>query len=444
MAIKLSDHFTLRRLFKFVFPSIVMMVFTSIYGVVDGLFVSNFAGKEAFTAVNLIYPFIMVLGAVGFMIGTGGTAIVAKTLGEGDSKKAKEYFSFLVYATILFGTIIAIAGIALLKPMAQLLGAEGIMVDYCVIYGRIILLTKRPELNAQAIFQSFFVSAEKPQLGLFVTVAAGVTNIVLDYLLVGVLPFGLTGAAWATAISQCVGGIVPFLYFAFPNKSALKLTRTRVYPKVLIKTCSNGMSELLGNVSMSLVSMLYNFKLIEVAGNDGVAAFGVIMYLQFIFVSIFIGYAIGSAPIISYNYGAGNENELKGVFRKSLIVMVASGVVMTIASFLLSGALSKVFVGYDMELYNMTVRGFKLFSGAFLACGVNIFASSFFTALNNGVISAVLSVLRTVVFQVLFVLLLPMVWGLDGIWISSPMTEIFSAVAAVVFFVAMRKKYNYM
>lgn len=443
MAIKLSDHFTLRRLFKFVFPSIVMMVFTSIYGVVDGLFVSNFAGKEAFTAVNLIYPFIMVLGAVGFMIGTGGTAIVAKTLGEGDSKKAKEYFSFLVYTTIVFGAIIAIAGIAILKPMAQLLGAEGIMIDYCVIYGRIILFAL-PLFMLQNIFQSFFVSAEKPQLGLFVTVAAGVTNIVLDYLLVGVLPFGLTGAACATAISQCVGGIVPFLYFAFPNKSALKLTRTRVYPKVLIKTCSNGMSELLGNISMSLVSMLYNFKLIEVAGNDGVAAFGVIMYLQFIFVSIFIGYAIGSAPIISYNYGAGNENELKGVFRKSLIVMVASGVVMTIASFLLSGALSKVFVGYDMELYNMTVRGFKLFSGAFLACGVNIFASSFFTALNNGVISAVLSVLRTVVFQVLFVLLLPMVWGLDGIWISSPMTEIFSAVVAVVFFIAMGKKYKYM
>lgn len=443
MAIKLSDHFTLRRLFKFVFPSIVMMVFTSVYGVVDGLFVSNFAGKEAFTAVNLIFPFIMVLGAVGFMIGTGGTAIVAKTLGEGDSKKAKEYFSFLVYATILFGAIIAIAGIALLKPVAQLLGAEGVMVDYCVIYGRIILFAL-PLFMLQNIFQSFFVSAEKPQLGLFVTIAAGVTNIVLDYLLVGVLPFGLTGAAWATAISQCVGGIVPFLYFAFPNESALKLTRTRVYPVVLLKTCSNGMSELLGNVSMSLVSMLYNFKLIEVAGNDGVAAFGVIMYLQFIFVSMFIGYAIGSAPIISYNYGAGNENELKGVFRKSLIIMVGSGVVMTIASFLLSGALSKVFVGYDMELYNMTARGFKLFSGAFLMCGVNMFASSFFTALNNGVVSAVLSVLRTVVLQVVFVLLLPMIWGLDGIWLSSPMTEIFSAVAAVVFFILMRKKYNYM
>lgn len=442
MAIKLSDHFTFRRLLRFVFPSIVMMVFTSIYGVVDGLFVSNFAGKDAFAAVNLIFPFIMVLGAVGFMIGTGGTAIVAKTLGEGDKKKAKEYFSFLVYTTIVFGAIIAILGIAFLRPMAQLLGAEGVMVDYCVRYARIILLAL-PAFMLQNIFQSFFVSAERPQLGLFVTVAAGVTNIVLDYLLVGVLAWGLEGAAIATAMSQAVGGIVPFLYFAFPNTSALKLTKTRIYMSVLWKTCSNGMSELLGNISMSVVSMLYNFKLIEVAGNNGLAAYGVIMYLQFVFVSIFIGYAIGAAPIVSYNYGAGNEIELKGVFKKSLILMVGTGVAMMIGSFLLSEPLSKVFVGYDKTLLDMTIRGFKLFSVAFLMCGVNIFASSFFTALNNGVVSAVLSVLRTVVFQVIFVLLLPIVWGLDGIWFSSPATEIVSAAVAVVFFVAMRKKYKY-
>lgn len=443
MAIRLSDHFTFGRLLKFVFPSIVMMVFTSIYGVVDGLFVSNFAGKDAFTAVNLIFPFIMVLGAVGFMIGTGGTAIVAKTLGEGEKKKANEYFSFLVYVTIAFGVLVAVLGIAILRPMSHLLGAEGVMIDYCVVYGRIILCAL-PAFMLQNIFQSFFVSAEKPQLGLFVTVAAGLTNIVLDYLLVGVFHFGLEGAAVATAVSQIVGGAVPFLYFAFPNRSALKLTRTKIYPVVLLKTCSNGMSELLGNISMSVVSMLYNFKLIEIAGNDGVAAYGVIMYLQFIFVSIFIGYAIGSAPIVSYNYGAGNERELKGVFKKSLILMVGTGVVMMAASFLLSGVLSKVFVGYDMELYNMTVRGFKLFSVAFFLCGVNIFASSFFTALNNGIVSAVLSVLRTVVFQVAFVLVLPVLWGLDGIWFSSPATEILSAVVSVVFFVAMRKKYKYM
>ncbi|MBQ8540027.1 MAG: MATE family efflux transporter [Clostridia bacterium] len=442
MAIKLSDHFTLRRLLKFVFPSIVMMVFTSIYGVVDGLFVSNYAGKDAFTAVNLIYPFIMVLGAVGFMIGTGGTAIVAKTLGEGEGRLANRYFSFLVYVTIVFGAATAIAGIVLLRPMAQLLGAEGVMVDYCVTYGRIILCAL-PFFMLQNIFQSFFVSAEKPQLGLFVTVMAGLTNIVLDYVLVGVIPLGLVGAAVATAISQTVGGLVPFLYFAFPNSSVLRLTKTKIYPAVLLKTCSNGMSELLGNISMSLVSMLYNFKLIEVAGNDGVAAYGVIMYLQFIFVSIFIGYAIGSAPIISYNYGAGNERELKGVFRKSLILMVGTGVAMALASFLLSNPLSKVFVGYDEKLFTMTVRGFKLFSVAFLACGVNIFASSFFTALNNGLVSAILSVLRTVVFQVIFVLALPLLWGLDGIWFSSPMTEIVSVVVSVVFFMALKNKYKY-
>lgn len=442
MAIRLSDHFTFGRLLRFVFPSIVMMVFTSIYGVVDGLFVSNFAGKEAFTAVNLIFPFIMVLGAVGFMIGTGGTAIVAKTLGEGEKDKAKEYFSFLVYVAIALGVVIAVVGIALLRPMAYLLGAEGALVDYCVIYGTIILCAL-PMFMLQNIFQSFCVSAEKPQLGLFVTVAAGVTNIVLDYLLVGVLPFGLVGAAWATAISQIVGGLIPLLYFAFPNKSTLKLTKTRVYPKVLAKTCTNGMSELLGNISMSVVSMLYNFKLIEIAGNDGVAAFGVIMYLQFIFVSVFIGYAIGSAPIVSYNYGAGNDRELKGVFKKSLVLMVGTGVVMTLGSYLMSGVLSKVFVGYDIELYSMTARGFKLFSAAFLLCGVNMFASSFFTALNNGVVSAVLSVLRTVVFQVLFVMTLPALWQLDGIWFSSPATEIMSAVVAVIFFMAMRKKYKY-
>ena len=419
-----------------------MMVFTSIYGVVDGLFVSNYAGKDAFTAINLIYPFIMVLGAVGFMIGTGGTAIVAKTLGEGDKKRANSYFSFLVYVTIFFGVIIAIVGILGLRGVAQLLGAEGVLVDYCVIYGRIIL-SALPLFMLQNIFQSFFVSAEKPQLGLFVTIGAGVTNILLDYLLVGVLNHGLVGAAVATAVSQAVGGFIPFLYFALPNSSTLRLTRAKCEMGVLLKTCSNGMSELLGNISMSLVSMLYNFKLIEVAGNDGVAAYGVIMYLQFIFVSIFIGYAIGSAPIISYNYGAGNETELKGVFKKSLIIMMLTGVVMMVSSILLAEPLSKVFVGYDKGLYEITVRGFRLFSIAFLTCGVNIFASSFFTALNNGVVSAALSVLRTVVFQVVMVLILPIIWGLDGIWFSSPATEILSACVSVIFFVAMRKKYKY-
>ncbi len=442
MAIKLSDHFSLGRLLRFVFPSIAMMVFTSVYGVVDGLFVSNYAGKDEFTALNLIFPFIMILGAVGFMIGTGGTAIVAKTLGEGDRKRANRYFSFLVYTTIILGVILAIGGIVFLRPIAQLLGAEGVLVDYAVNYGRIILAAL-PFFMLQNIFQSFFVSAEKPQLGLFVTVGAGLTNILLDWLLVGVCPFGIEGAAVATAASQCIGGLIPLVYFSLPNKSVLRLGSAEFDWRVLSKTCSNGMSELLGNISMSLVSILYNFKLLEEAGQDGVAAYGVIMYLQFVFVSIFIGYAIGSAPIVSYNYGAGNHNELKGVFKKSIILMVATGCAMTIMSILLSAPLSRVFVGYDEELYEMTVRGFRLFSVAFLGCGVNIFASSFFTALNNGVVSAIVSVLRTVVFQVLAVLTLPIVWSLDGIWFSSPATEIVSVVVSVAFFIGMKKKYHY-
>lgn len=443
MAIKLSDHFSFKRLIGFVLPSIVMMVFTSVYGVVDGLFVSNYAGKTAFAAVNLIYPFIMILGAVGFMIGTGGTAIVAKTLGEGDKKRANSYFSLLVYTTIVLGVVCAAAGIITIKKVALLLGAEGEMVSYCVSYGRIILAAL-PSFMLQNIFQSFFVSAEKPQLGLCVTVGAGVTNIVLDFLLVGVLRWGIYGAAIATAISQCVGGLVPLVYFILPNSSVLRLTKTRLEGRILFKTCTNGMSELLGNVSMSLVSMLYNFKLITIAGEDGIAAYGVIMYLQFIFVSIFIGYAIGSAPIISYNYGAGNERELKGVFKKSLVIIGAVGIGMVTISVLLAGKLSAVFVGYDKALYEMTHRGFMLFSIAYLPCGVSIFASSFFTALNNGVVSAVISVLRMVVFQVASVMLLPYVLGLDGVWLSSPVAEFLSAAVSAVFFVMMRKRYKYL
>lgn len=443
MAIKLSDHFSFGRLLRFVFPSIAMMVFTSIYGVIDGIFVSNFAGKDALTAINLIFPFIMVLGALGFMIGTGGTAIVAKTLGEeSNRKKANGYFSLLVYTTIILGVLIALVGIFTVRPISHFLGAEGVMVDYCVRYARIIFCAL-PFFMLQNIFQSFFVSAEKPQLGLFVTVGAGVTNIVLDYILVGVIPLGLNGAAIATAISQGVGGLIPLVYFALPNSSALKLTKARIEWWVLVKICTNGMSELLSNISMSFVSMLYNFKLIKIAGNDAVAAYGVIMYLQFIFASIFIGYAIGVAPLISYNYGAENHRELKGIFKKSLKLMLGTGVVMMIMSITLSSPLSKVFVGYDEKLYNMTVNGFRLFSVAFLPCGINIFASSFYTALNNGVVSAVLSVFRTVIFQVVMVLVLPKFWGLDGIWFSSPMTEILSVIVAAVFFVALKNKYKY-
>lgn len=443
MKIQLSDHFTYKRLVRFVIPSIVMMIFTSIYGVVDGLFISNFVGKTPFAAVNLIFPFLMILGAVGFMFGTGGSALVSKTLGEGKEEQANQYFSMLIYTALILGVILAVLGILFMKPIAGLLGAEGEMLSACVIYGDIILVSL-PAFMLQNMFQSFLITAERPGMGLAVTVAAGVTNMVLDALFVAVFQWGIVGAAVATAMSQCVGGVVPLFYFARKNSSRLKLTKTRFMSSILLKSCTNGMSELVTNISMSMVSMLYNFQLMKFAKEDGIAAYGVIMYVNFIFVAIFIGYAIGTAPIVGFNYGAGNQNELKNVFKKSLFMVSVAGVVMTMIAVLMATPLSQIFVGYDKDLFNMTKRGFLIYSLSFIVCGFGIFGSSFFTALNDGVVSAVISFLRTVVFQVAAVLILPVFLELDGIWYSISVAEVLATVVTVFCFVKFRGKYHYL
>lgn len=442
MTIQLSDHFTYHKLLRFTVPSIVMMLFTSIYGVVDGFFVSNFVGKTPFAAVNFIYPFLMMLSAVGFMFGTGGSALVSKTMGEDQPDKANRYFSLLVYVSFGIGVVLMVLGLIFIRPLAALLGAEGSMLDDCVVYGRIILLAL-PANVLQMEFQSFFVTAEKPKLGLAVTVASGVTNMVLDALLVAVIPLGLTGAAAATALSQVVGGVIPVIYFLRPNSGRLKLTAAAFELRVLAKACGNGFSELLSNVSMSLVSMLYNTQLIRFAGEDGVAAYGVIMYVCLIFLSIFIGYSIGTAPVVGYHFGAQNHPELKSLLRKSLSIYTAASVSMAALSLLLARPLSLIFVGYDAALLEMTVRGFRIFSLSYLFSGFSIFASSFFTALNDGMVSAVISFMRTVVFQVAAVLLLPLVWELDGIWFSVVVSEALALIVSGVFLVTKRKKYQY-
>lgn len=442
MAIQLSDHFTYRRLLRFVLPSIVMMIFTSVYSVVDGLFVSNYVGKTQFAAVNLIMPFLMILGAVGFMIGTGGSALVAKTLGEGDKERANRYFSFLVYTTLISGIVLAVLGIAFMRPIAALLGAEGEMLDYCVVYGSIILIAL-PAFMLQNTFQSFLITAEKPQIGLVITVIAGVTNIILDAVFIAVFNFGVAGAAVATAISQCVGGIVPLIYFLRKNKSLLRLTKAKFEGKILWKACTNGSSEFLTNISTSVVNMLYNAQLMSIAGENGVAAYGVIMYVNFIFIAIFIGYSLGSAPIIGYHHGAENYGELKGMFKKSLILVGSAGVVLAALAVVLSAPLSKLFVGYDQELFEMTSRGFRMYAVSFVMCGFSIFGSSFFTALNNGIVSAAISFLRTLVFQILAVLILPMLLGIDGIWLAISAAELLALIVTVIFFITMRKKYRY-
>lgn len=442
MSIQFSNHFTYKKLLRFTLPSVVMMIFTSIYGVVDGFFVSNFVGKTPFAAVNFIMPFLMILGSVGFMFGTGGSALIAKTMGEGDHEKAKRLFSLIVYVSAACGIVIAALGFVFIRPIAALLGAKDTMLDDCVTYGRIILLAL-PAYILQYEFQSFFVTAEKPQLGLAVTVAAGVTNIALDALLVAVFPLGLSGAAAATALSQCVGGIVPLIYFFRPNPGRLRLGRAKYDGKALLKTCTNGSSELMSNISMSVVSMLYNVQLMKYAGEDGVAAYGVLMYVNMIFLAAFIGYSVGTAPVIGYHYGAGNHEELKSLLKKSLTLIGIVSVVMLIAAELLAKPLAMVFVGYDEGLLALTLRGFVIYSFSFLFAGIAVFGSSFFTALNNGLVSALISFLRTLVFQVAAVLIFPLIWEIDGIWISIVAAELMAAVVTFLFLLGKRKKYHY-
>ena len=440
--IQLSDHFTYGRLLRFVLPSIVMMVFTSIYGVVDGFFVSNFAGKTAFASINLIMPFIMVLGGMGFMIGTGGTALVSKVFGEGDAERANRYFSMMIIFTLGLGVILSALGVALMPQVARLLGATDEMLADCVLYGRIVT-GFTVAFMLQNVFQSFLIAAEKPKLGLVVTVAAGVTNMVLDAVFVGVLHWGVAGAAIATGLSQSVGGILPLIYFLRPNKSPLHLRAAKLESRAILQACGNGSSELMSNISSSLVSVLYNFQLLRYLGEDGVSAYGVLMYVQFVFVAIDIGYAIGSAPIISFHYGAGNHAELKNMLRKSTILMALSGVVLSVLSYLGAVPFSKIFVGYDEGLMALTVHAFRLLSPSFLLAGFCIFISSFFTALNNGLISAIVSFLRTLVFRTGCVIVMPMLWDVDGIWWSMLTADALAFVVSVAFVVGKRKKYHY-
>ena len=443
MNIQLSDHFTYRRLIRFVIPSVAMMILTSIYGVVDGLFVSNFVGKTPFAAVNLVIPFTMILGAFGFMLGTGGTALVAKTLGEGRQEEANRIFSMLIYFALGLGVLLTIFGIAVLNGIVIKMGADDAMLRHCMIYGRIVLLGI-PFYMLQNMFQNFLIAAEKPQLGLIVTIAAGVTNMVLDALFIAVLGWGVAGAAAATALGQCVGGLVPFVYFARKNSSKLSLVKTRLMGGALFHACTNGSSELVSNVSMSLVGMLYNLQLMKFAGENGVAAYGVIMYVNFIFIAIFLGYAYGSAPIVAFNYGARRTEELQNVLKKSLKLILGTGISLFLIATVFAGVLSGLFVGYDAELYRLTVRGFHLYAISFLLCGFNIYGSSFFTALNNGVVSAAISFLRTVVFEVAAILILPVFFGVDGIWCAITVAELASILITIGAFSALRRRYQYL
>lgn len=440
--IQLSDHFDYKHLLRYTFPSVIMLVFTSVYGVVDGFFVSNYAGKTPFAAVNFIMPLLMILGCVGFMFGTGGGALIAITMGAGRTGKANELFSLIVYVSAACGVLLAVLGFVFLRPIASLMGAQGQLLEDCMVYGRIILAAI-PFYVLQYEFQCLFATAGKPKFGLFVTVAAGVTNILLDALFVAGFRWGLEGAAAATAFSQFVGGVIPLVYFGRKNGSSLRLVKCGFDGRALGKVCVNGSSELMSNISMSLVSMVYNIQLMKYAGEDGVAAYGVLMYVGMIFQAVFIGYSVGAAPVFGYHYGAQNHEELKGLLKKSIALVSVFAVLMFGSGQMLSGPLSRLFVGYDAGLFEMTVHAFTVFSFSFLFSGYAIFGSSFFTALGDGVVSAVISFLRTLVFQCLSVLLFPLIWKLDGIWISIVAAEIMAVGVTVLFLIGKRRKYRY-
>jgi len=441
MNIQLSEHFTYKKLIQFTVPTIIMMIFTSIYGVVDGLFVSNCVGSDAFASVNLIMPALMILGAIGFMIGTGGSALVSKTMGEGNQEKANQYFSMLLFVVTIIGFIFTVIGFIVMETVAKLLGAEGNLVDICVIYGRTLIIALIPFM-LQNCFQSFLIVAERPRLGLVVSVITGVLNMILDFLFIYVFKMGVFGAAFATGVSQLIGGIVPMIYF-MKKSETLKLVKTKLELKPIIQACTNGSSEMVTNISMSVVNMLYNLQLMKYAGADGVVAYGIIMYVSFIFSGTYIGYSIGSAPIVGYHYGAENTKELKSLLKKSLKLLTITSIVMTVIGELLAKPLAGIFVSYDANLLDMTTNAIRIFSISYLISGINIFASSFFTALNNGVVSAAISFLRTLLFQIAMIFILPLIWDLNGIWLAVVFAEVFALIVSVVFFIVNRKKYQY-
>ena len=442
MKIQLSEHFTYSKLLRFTFPSIIMMIFTSIYSVIDGLFVSNFAGKTALAAINIIYPFIMAVGALGFMMGTGGSALVGRLLGEGEKEKANKTFSLIVYTTAIAGILLSALAFLLVPTVSRLFGASGQLLDYCILYGRICFLSM-PCFMLQNVFQCFFITAEKPRLGLDVVLSAGITNMVLDFLFVAVFGLGLKGAAIATVCGEIIGGLVPILYFAGRNHSILRLGRTSFDAGSILKTCTNGSSELMTELSSSVVTVLYNTQLMKIAGENGVAAYSTIMYVNFTFVAIFLGYSLGSAPIISFHYGAGNHDELKNMRKKSLRLIAVWGIGMTIISHIFALPFARFFVGYDSELLAMTIHGFRIYAFVYLLNGFNIFGSSFFTALNNGMVSATISFLRTLVFEVICILLLPVFFGIDGIWSAVLVAEALALCVTSFFLITKRSRYHY-
>ena len=441
--ISISDNFTFGKLLRFALPSIIMVIFTSLYGIVDGLFVSNFAGNGAFTAVNLFLPIFYIAGSIGLLLGSGGCALVAKLFGEGEDVTARRVFTGLIIIVTGIGGAITAMTVGFMPSISVLLGARGQTAKLCSRYGTIMICGLIPFM-LQSFFQYFFAVADRPKLGLIITVGAGVTNAIFDFVFMYALKWGVTGAAVATVIGECVGGVVPLVWFISKTGKKLYIAKPSFAPRTIGKVCTNGSSEFLTNISVSLVSMIYNFQLLKYVGEAGVEAYGVIMYVSFIFIGCFIGYSVGTSPIFGYHNGAGNKDELKNVFKKIMLFYAVAAVVMTAIAEALATPLAMIFVSYDKALLALTVRALRIFSFSFLLSGFNIYASAFFTALNNGGVSAAISTARTLLFQVIAVYVMPLIFGLNGIWSATIVAELLCIILSVTFVILNRKKYEYL
>ena len=441
--VQLSDHFDYRTLIRFTIPSVLMMVISSVYSIVDGLFVSNFAGSDGFAAVNLMMPIAMMISCIGFMAGAGGSALISKTLGEQEAEKAREQFSLIIYLIIGFSLVIGVTVFLLVPQIARMMGAEGAIYDNCVIYGR-ILISALPAFMLQILFQNFLVVAEKPQMGMVIAISSGVTNIVLDALFIAVFQWGVAGAAIATMLGQTIGGIVPLGYFLLKKNHLLWFTKFKFRWETLKRTCVNGFSAFIGNASNSLVGIVFNLRLMDLMGSDGVVAYGVVMYVTYIVTGVFMGYSTGIAPVFSYNLGSGNAEEIKGLLKRSLVSIAVSALVLVAFVQIFARGLAAIFVSYDENLMILTTTAIRLFNISFLVAGFNIFAAAFFAALNNGVVSSILSLSRTLVFTLGCLFILPAVIGNNGIWLSVTFAEVFSVLVAGYYVVKNREKYQYL
>lgn len=441
--IQLSDNFTYRNLIRFTLAPVISMVFASVYGIIDGVFVANFAGTTAFAAINFSFPFLMIFSCFGFMIGTGGSALVSKYLGEGRKQTACEVFSQLIYVLIGFGIFVTILSEILLRPALIFLGADDSFLDLCVIYGRIGLLTTVPYMLQYAM-QNLLVTAERPRLGLYITILAGVANIILDTLFVGVLRWGVAGAAYATAISECLGGFIPLLYFIIPNSSLLQLGKPCRRIRPLLQAMTNGISEFLSQITMSLVNSVYNIQLLRLLGTNGISAYGTVMYITWIFFSVYLGYSNGVGPVVGYKYGAQDHEQLKGILRRSIILIGITSLVLFAIAEALARPLAMIFTNSDPELLELSARALRIYALCYIPGGWCVFGSAFFTGLNNGIVSGVISFMRSMVFELAAILLIPLVFGAGSIWFCTTVAEIAALALTIFCIIRFRNRYHYL